>query len=76
MKPNSPRKNKTDSLTKKPTKQEARLAQVREFYELASITPLVQGNYPLSRVWAWICRIRVSPYISVPIPRFFTQRDP
>lgn len=49
---------------------------IEEIIEAHSLTPLVKNSYVLSRFWAWVSKIRLHPYVSVPIPRFMVRRDP
>lgn len=50
--------------------------QTEELRELCEIAPIVRKSYVLSRFWAWATRVRMKPYVSLPLPRFLTTRDP
>ncbi len=49
------------------------LRQLNELYPLCN---LIEKSYVVSRVWAWVCRIETKPTLRVPVPRYFTRRDP
>jgi hypothetical protein len=57
-------------------RENERWLKIEELCELYQVAPIVRNSYVLSRFWAWFTRIQVNPRVSVPIPRFMTQRDP
>lgn len=58
---------------KAPVRRELR---VEELCEWVQISPLVRHSYVLSRLWAWLSRVRLSPNVQVPVPRSLSRRDP
>jgi hypothetical protein len=46
------------------------------FHETYPWHQLIKKSYVLSRFWAWFSQIELEPHIRVPVPRFFTYRDP
>lgn len=49
---------------------------IQRVCELYPMTDLIGNSYVLSRFWSWFTHIEFSPKLSVPMPRFFTYRDP
>ncbi len=49
---------------------------IKDLCSYTAVAPWVKNSYVLSRTWAWISRVRVEPSVRIPVPRFFTNRDP
>lgn len=49
--------------------------KIQDWSEKYPVAMLVKDSYVLSRTWAWASRIRLSPKVSIPIPRFLSHRD-
>ena len=53
-----------------------KLSPIWEAISTDPVLPLVRKSYVLSRLWAWACRIQAEPQVRIPVPRYFTHRDP